>query len=215
MLKTRGLWITFEGIDGCGKTTQAELLKINLDHAGYTAQFVREPGGTAVGEAVREILLDKRATIGLQTELLLYMAARSELSEQIILPALKKGTHVICDRFGDSTMAYQGYGGGVELNWVALLNRRVSRNNLPDTTFLLDLSVDQAAARRSNDPDRMESRSFYYHRRVREGYLAIARRNPHRFTIIDAAENEERLASKIWQKVKQLLEDSQARRCYE
>jgi len=203
---TRGLLISLEGIDGCGKSTQAELLKNKLEQQGFPLIAVREPGGTPVGENIRQVLLQNNYNLTLHTELLLYMAARAELAEQVIIPALINGKIVLCDRFTDSTLAYQGYGGGSDLWWIRLLNCRAAGGALPDLTFLLDLTVEEAAARRGSAPDRMESQDYYYHSRVRSGYLEIARRERHRVKVIDASTEAEQQAEEIWQAVRRLLE---------
>ncbi|MFU8794419.1 MAG: dTMP kinase, partial [Dethiobacteria bacterium] len=155
MFKTRGTFITLEGIDGCGKSTQTEMLINKFSELGVDYIQVREPGGTAAGEAIRQILLDNRYSLLLQTELLLYMAARSELTEEIIIPALKAGKVVLCDRFTDSTLAYQGYGGGANLEWIRILNNNATCGITPDLTILLDLPVEDALKRRINKADRM------------------------------------------------------------
>lgn len=205
MLKTRGLLITLEGIDGCGKSTQAEMLHHKLEEHAIPFVPVREPGGTAVGEDIRNILLDKHYTLSLQTELLLYMAARSELTEQVILPALLTGKIVMCDRFTDSTLAYQGYGGGADLNLIRLLNRKATGGVSPDLTILLDLAVEEATGRRGSNADRMESKDFRYHQRVRCGYLEIARREPQRVALVDASTDKFQQGRIIWQLVQDLI----------
>lgn len=186
VLKTRGLLITLEGIDGCGKSTQTELLKKRFEEQAVPFIAVREPGGTAVGEDIRQVLLHKDYAMSLQAELLLYMAARSELTGQVIIPALKAGRVVLCDRFTDSTLAYQGYGGGADLGFIRRMNSKTTCGIVPNLTVLLDISVEKALARRGEVADRMESRGFSYHQRVRHGYLKIARLEPRRIKVIDA-----------------------------
>ncbi len=198
MFKSRGLLVSLEGIDGCGKSTQVELLHSRLEQSRIIYLSVREPGGTAVGEGIRQTLLQTSYALSAETELLLYMAARSELCRQVIIPTLLQGRMVLCDRFTDSTLAYQGYGGGVDLLWIDQLNRKVTGGRLPDLTFLLDLPVEKAAARRGNNPDRMEKKDLRFHSRVREGYLDIARRNPERVVVLDADVTEEELCSELW-----------------
>ncbi len=205
MLKTRGLLITLEGIDGCGKSTQAVILQRYLEESGLPHVMVREPGGTAVGEDIRQVLLDNHYSLSLQAELLLYMAARSELTEQVILPALQAGKVVLCDRFTDSTLAYQGYGGGADLGLIRLLNRKATGGISPDLTVLLDLAVEEAAGRRGATADRMESKDFRYHQRVRCGYLEIARWEPQRVSVVDASGEKEKKGRNIWQLVQNLI----------
>lgn len=208
MLKTRGLLITLEGIDGCGKSTQAVILQRYLEEGGLPHVMVREPGGTAVGEDIRQVLLDNHYSLSLQAELLLYMAARSELTEQVILPALLAGKVVLCDRFTDSTLAYQGYGGGADLGLIRLLNRKATGGISPDLTVLLDLTVEEAAGRRGAAADRMESKDFRYHQRVRRGYREIARWEPQRVSVVDASGEIEKQGRNIWQLVQNLINRS-------
>lgn len=205
MLKTRGLLITLEGIDGCGKTTQAGILQHNLEEKGIQFVSIREPGGTAVGEDIRQVLLHNHDSLSLQAELLLYMAARSELTEQVILPSLLAGKVVVCDRFIDSTVAYQGYGGGADLKLIHLLNQKATGGVSPDLTILLDLPVEEAAGRRGDSADRMEKNDYNYHRRVRHGYLEIARSEPQRVVVVDAAADQVLQGLSIWQMVQDLI----------
>lgn len=205
MFKTRGLLITMEGIDGCGKSTQAALLKKRLEEHAVPFIPVREPGGTALGEDIRQVLLHKDYAISLQAELLLYMAARSELTLQVIIPALKAGQVVLCDRFTDSTLAYQGYGGGADLNFIRRMNNRATSGIVPDLTFLLDLPVESALARRGEVADRMESRDIRYHQRVRLGYLEIASREPRRIKVIDAEGDMQDQNLAIWELLNKLI----------
>ncbi len=207
MFKTRGLLVSLEGIDGCGKSTQMELLQDKLEQKRISFISVREPGGTAAGEGIREVLLQTSYALTSEAELLLYMAARAELSRQVIIPALMKGKLVLCDRFTDSTLAYQGYGGGMDLRWIDQLNWRATGGRLPDLTFLLDLSVEEAAARRGDTSDRMEKKDLSYHKRVRQGYLDIARREPERITVLDAAVSKDKLAALLWQGLSPYLEE--------
>lgn len=205
MLKTHKILLTFEGIDGCGKSTQVKLLQDKLEAGAVPSLVVREPGGTAVGEDIRQVLLHNNYSLSLQTELLLYMAARSELSEQIITPALRAGKIVLCDRFTDSTMAYQGYGGGADLNLIRYLNYKATTGITPAKTFLLDLPVEEAVTRRGAKADRMEQKDFNYHQRVRYGFLEIAGREPQRVVVIDAKKSIEEQGRSIWRFVSDLL----------
>lgn len=212
MSKSGGLLITLEGIDGCGKSTQAELLHKRLAEHNYAYLPVREPGGTALGEDIRKILLHNQYSPSLQAELLLYMAARSELSEKVILPAIKSGKIVLCDRFTDSTLAYQGYGGGADLSLITLLNNRATYGLRPDMTLLLDLPVEEAAGRRNASADRMESKDLNYHKRVRCGYLEIAGRDPQRVQVINASVAVEEQGNLIWNLVQGLINRKKATR---
>lgn len=205
--------VTLEGIDGCGKSTQAELLHDILKAQSIPFTPVREPGGTELGEDVRKVLLHKQYSISLQAELLLYMAARSELTKTVILPALKSGKLVICDRFTDSTLAYQGYGGGADLFLVRLLNDQATFRLRPHLTLLLDLSVEEAESRRTSTADRMESKDYHYHKRVRYGYLEIASQDPQRVKIIDASSPADLQAAEIWNYIKLLITKDKGRGC--
>ena len=193
-----GFLITLEGIDSCGKTTQAGLLKRRLGDEAIPHLLIREPGGTPVGEKLRFLLLQKEHSLTNDTEILLYMAARAELVAAVIRPALEKGLVVICDRYFDSTVAYQGYGGGGDRAWIGALNEKVTGGLQPHLTFLFDLSVEEALRRRGGGGDRIEERDLTYHRRVRRGYLAIAEEQPHRFSLIDATGPAERQHEAVW-----------------
>lgn len=206
MFESRGLLITLEGIDGCGKSTQADLLRDRLINEGLSPVMSREPGGTAVGEDIRQVILSNHYSLSLGAELLLYMAARSELTGQVIIPALVAGKIVLCDRFTDSTLAYQGYGGGSDLKAIRDLNRFAARGIAPALTFLFDLKAEEAAARRTDQADRMESKDFYFHRRVRAGYLQLAYADEHRFRVVDATRRIDQIADSVWFETKSLIE---------
>lgn len=212
MITTRGLLITLEGIDGCGKTTQAELLGERLGLSEIDYLKVREPGGTAAGEEIRRVLLDKKLTLSLQAELLLYNAARSELIDQVIRPALIAGTTVICDRFTDSTVAYQGYAGGLNLDWVRAVNAEATGNISPHLTLLFDLPVEDAVARRSGISDRMEEKDRHFHWRVQRGYLQMAALEPQRIKVIDASGSAEEQNHVAWALVMNLMHGRAAER---
>lgn len=205
VLVTRGLLLTLEGIDGCGKSTQTEILEKRLYDNGISYITVREPGGTAVGENIRKVLLDNNYSPSLKAELFLYMAARSELTEQVILPSLLTGKIVLCDRFTDSTVAYQGYGGGASLDLIRFLNCQATAGISPDLTILLDLSVEEAAERRGATSDRMESKNLWFHHRVRAGYLEIANENMQRIKIVNASDDIESQGRIIWSLVQDLI----------
>ena len=178
------------------------MLEQKLLQKGLRFLSLREPGGTAAGEAVRQVLLDKRLCLSTEAELLLYMAARTELVSQVLKPALKDNLVVLCDRFADSTFAYQGYGGGADLNFIKLLNDQATKGLRPDLTILLDLPVEEALKRKKEEKDRMESKDYYFHSRVRQGYLALARQEPQRFVVINAMAPaqviHEKLMALIW-----------------
>ncbi len=181
-------------------------MQAKLEQGGFSFISVREPGGTAVGEGIRQVLLQTSYSVTSEAELLLYMAARAELSRQVILPALREDKLVLCDRFTDSTLAYQGYGGGMDLSWINQLNWKATGGRLPDLTILLDLSVEEAATRRGDKLDRMEKKDLRYHERVQKGYLEIARRELERIKVINASTGKEELLSEIWQTLQPYLE---------
>ncbi|MGB4126133.1 MAG: dTMP kinase [Dethiobacteria bacterium] len=200
-----GFLITLEGIDGCGKTTQARMLKERLEREAIPHLLTREPGGTAAGEKIRLLLLQKEHSLTDTAEILLYMAARAELVDTVIRPALEAGQVVVCDRYLDSTVAYQGYGGQGDRAWIEALNKRVTRGLWPHLTFLFDLSVEEALRRRCRSGDRIEERALSYHRRVRQGYRAIAEEEPARVILIDATAPAERQHEVVWIKIRELF----------
>lgn len=146
---------------------------------------------------MRQVLLDNRFTLSLEGELLLYMAARTEMVSQVLIPALEKGMTVLCDRFTDSTLAYQGYGAGGDLDWITGLNKRVTKGISPDLTILFDLPVKEAEKRQGGQKDRMESKDYSFHCRVRDGYLALAAKEPERIKVVDARDTKENINKKI------------------
>lgn len=181
----RGIFITFEGFEGSGKSTQIKLLENYLKKHKYPVLVLREPGSTRVSEAIRIILLDKHnGFISHKTELLSYLAARAQLVEEKIVPALKKGVIVLCDRFQDATVAYQGYGLGLKKEFINQLGSFVTRGLSADLTVLLDIDVREGLRRAGKNKDRIEQRSFAYHLRVRKGYLKIAQSSPRRVKVV-------------------------------
>lgn len=199
-----GRFITFEGVEGCGKSTQIELLKTHLESKGHHVLVTREPGGVPIAEAIRAVLLDTGHTaMSPIAELLLYEAARAQIVEEIIRPALESGQVVLCDRFADSTTAYQGAGRGLSMDDIERLHRLVTRGVWPDLTFVLDLPVEQGLARVRNRgrADRMEQQALEFHQRVRQGYLDIAAREPGRVKVITGAQSIETIAAAIREQV--------------
>jgi dTMP kinase len=180
----KGEFITFEGSEGCGKSTQSRLLYEYLRKKGCSVLYLREPGGTRISEKIREILLSPQNHMNPVCETLLYMAARAQIVDQIIRPALLKGKTVICDRFFDSTIAYQGYGLGVDIHFIKTVSWFVSQRLKPDLTIFLDLPVKKGLKHRQSSKDRIEKRSVAYHERVRNGYLKLARKEPKRIKIV-------------------------------
>ena len=193
-------FISFEGIDGSGKTTQIEILINKLKSANEKAISFREPGGTSVSESIREILLNnKNSTLTDTAESLLFFASRSQLLSDKIIPLTNQGYFVICDRFNDSTIAYQGYGNKIDLNYLHTLSDYCVNDFKPDLTFFLDISVDLSMKRRTMKlSDRIESRGEDYLEKVRSGFLEIADNNPKRFIIIDGTDNKTNISNKIW-----------------
>jgi dTMP kinase len=203
--KRPGLLITFEGIDGCGKSTQLKLFARYLERQGLRPVVTREPGGTALGEGVRRLLLP-RASTGMdpRMEVLLYFAARAQNVAENILPALARGRLVLCDRFTDASLAYQGYGRGIELDFIRELHRVACRSLRPDLTLVVDIdprtSVRRARKRNRGDgPDegRFEQEKLSFHRRVRKGYQELIRREPRRLELIPGEQGIEAIHQEI------------------
>ncbi len=197
-----GRLITFEGIDGAGKTTQMLLLSQRLETEGIPVQILREPGGTRIGEVIRDVLLDKTyAEMCMETELLLFEAARAQLVREVIQPDLAAGQWVICDRFYDSTIAYQGYGRALDQTAIRCIHRLAVGSCKPDLTILLDLPVACALARlskRGHKQDRFDDESIAFMQRTRDGYLSLAKSEPERIVVIDATKPEEDIAEQIY-----------------
>jgi len=185
-------FVSFEGIDGCGKSTLMDQLANWLTRAGIPHIRTREPGGTPIGEKVREILLDPACSeMSIRAEVLLYSASRAQLTEQVIVSAMKTGMWVLTDRFVDATFAYQGYGRGFDLDRLRLIQEWTTKGLWPDKTILLDCDVDTAfsrlGARDGAGRDRIEQEERQFHQKVREGYLALAEKEPGRFIVLDGS----------------------------
>ncbi|MCS7280555.1 MAG: dTMP kinase [Desulfobacterota bacterium] len=189
-------FVTFEGIEGSGKTTQVRYLESYLRKRGFKVVKTREPGGTDLGEKVRSILLNGRLKISPYAELFLVIAQRIQHIEEVILPSLNQGKMVLCDRFTDATLAYQGYGRGIDLNLINYLNTIATRNLKPHLTFLLDCNVD-SSLRRKRTQNRFENEKKEFHEKVRNGYLEIARSEPERFVVLDGAKDKHILKEEI------------------
>jgi len=195
---TRGLFITFEGLDGSGKSTQMEMLASGLEGLGYVVVVTREPGGTPLGEAVRDILLDPlQHGLSARAEALLYAAARAHLVERVIKPALDEGLVVLCDRYIDSSLAYQGYVRGLGADSIITINAWGTDCLFPDLTLFLDLDDSVRSTRLAAVPDRLEAEDDAFHRRVAEGYRALLTDHRHRIRRVDASGAPEEVQERV------------------
>jgi dTMP kinase len=194
----KGLFITFEGLDGCGKSTQMELLAQALRDRGYVVLVTREPGGTPLGEAIRDMLLDPRHKgMTPRAEALLYAAARAHLVTQVIRPALEDGQIVLCDRYLDSSLAYQGFGRGLGTDDIVTLNVWATEGLFPDLTLFLDLDDSLRSARLAAVPDRLEAEDDGFHGRVADGFRRLLLDHPHRIRRIDAGGTEAEVQERV------------------
>jgi len=204
------MFITLEGIDYSGKTTQAKLLVERLKKTKKEVIFLREPGGTNISEKIRSILLDKQHLELTQiAELFLFSAARHQLVTEVIKPALKSGKFVVCDRYDDSTTAYQGYGRGIDLNDVKLINRIATEGLRPDLTFYLDVQIEEIFKRQQSknvSTDRMEESGRIFFEKVRKGYLVLAKEEPERFIVVNGNRQIDIIHNEIWEIIKQRIE---------
>jgi len=202
------LFITFEGGEGSGKTVQARALYRKLTKLAVPVLLVHEPGGTPLGKKVgRWLKWAQGVDISPLTELLMFNASRAQLIDEVIHPNLKSGKVVICDRYTDSTTAYQGYGRGMDLETVKAINNAAARGLTPDLTVLLEISVEEGFGRkRTSGRDRFEQEDIAFHQRVRESYLKLAAEEPGRWLVIDATLSKAQIADIIWQGVSQLLQ---------
>jgi len=208
-----GLFVSFEGGEACGKSTQVARLIRKLESLGHQVLSIREPGSTHAGEAIRKLLLHSDQGISLTpaAELLLFGASRAQLVEEVIRPALKAGKILLADRFSDSTTVYQGIARGLELKFIRELEAFVCAGLEPAITFLLDLDLETIRNRRLrrvrpvNGPDRIEGLPLEFHRKVREGYLELAREFPERIKVIDAARSVDEVESAIWKEINAIL----------
>ncbi len=205
-----GKLITFEGIDGSGKTTQLDRLKTRLEALGRKVTVVREPGGTELSEQIRNLLLDHDSqNLGWRAEALLFTAARAQLVHEIIIPALERSEVVLCDRFSASTVAYQGYGRELPPNELIIIQEFAIDHIRPDLIILLDLAVDAASTRLTDSSaDRMESVGRAFQERVRQGYLKMAKASPDEWLVVDADQSADEIALKIASQVEnELIKD--------
>lgn len=209
-----GVFITFEGIEGCGKSTQVKLLSKALEETGIHCIVTREPGGTSIGNKIRDILLNPdHKGMATEAELLLYAADRAQHVREVIKPSIDNGKVVVCDRFADATLAYQGFGRGLDMATIHDLNRIASLGIRPGLTLLLDCPVEmgigRALERNSKNShikdDRFEREALAFHQKVREGYLTLAQAEPERIKIIDARNDVESVRKEIWGIVKKAM----------
>jgi dTMP kinase len=204
----KGLLITLEGGEGSGKSTQIKLLERYLRRKGHRVLLTREPGGTRVSAAVRKVLLDnKNHQMTPLCETLLYMASRAQLVEEVIRPALRQGKIVLCDRWLDATVAYQGYAGGIDVAWIRDLGKIATRGIMPRLSIFLDLplAVGLRRASQHKKADRMERKKLHFHRKVRNGYLAIERSESSRFRRIEVGSRDSIIT--VHEKIKRMVED--------
>lgn len=209
------MFITFEGLDFSGKSTQATLLVEALKKRHALVHFIREPGGTAISERIRALLLDTlHGEMHETTELLLFSASRAQLVAQVIRPSLMRGEVVICDRYCDSTTAYQGYGRGVDLEAIRIINRLATGGTMPDLTFLVDIPIEEIERRKTSAGlsfDRMESSGRSFYQRVRNGYHQLASAEPQRWVCLDGLRPIDQLQQEVWAVVEQRMTSSTIR----
>ena len=205
----KGKFITIEGVEGCGKSTQINLIAEYLKSRGHVVDVTREPGGTAISEAIRDLLLDpQNEDMGSTTELLLYEAARAQHVKQRIKPALEAGTTVICDRFVDSTTAYQGAGRGIPFEDLDRLHSIATDNTWPDLTIIIDLpaAVGLNRAKEVGESDRIEQESIDFHQRVRSGFLNLAQEQPERIKVVDGSKGVNEVFTDICALIDQIID---------
>ena len=201
----RGLFITFEGADGCGKTTQLKLLAEYLTNKGYEVLITREPGAVGLGEKIREILLNYDGEVSDRCESFLFLADRSQHIDMIINPAVESGKIVLCDRHTDSSVAYQGYGRKLPVERIKNLNDIAVNGRYPDMTLVFDVDVETSMSRVGKEKDRMESAGMEFFNRVRNGYLEIAKQEPKRVKVLDARKSIEDIHSDVKELIAELL----------
>ena len=201
----KGLFITFEGCDGCGKTTQLELLAKYLQDKGYDVIVTREPGAKGLGEKLREILLNYDGEVSSNCESFLFLADRAQHIDTIVKPAIDAGKIVLCDRHIDSTAAYQGYGRGLDLEQINYLNNIATSGLKPDLTLLFDVDIETSMARVGNNKDRMENAGIEFQEKVRHGYLELAKKEPKRIKVFDSGKTIEQLHQEVLGTIAPLL----------
>lgn len=199
----KGCFITFEGADGCGKTTQQGLIEQYLQGKGVEVLKTREPGGAELGLELRKILLHYDGFVSSKCESFLFLADRAQHVDTVILPAIQDGKIVLCDRYTDSTAAYQGYGKGVDLEQISYLNNLATGGKKPDLTIVFDVDTEVAQTRVGTEKDRMESEGLEFHKKVRKGYLEIAQKEPERVKVVNANLSIE----EVFKSTKQIIEE--------
>ncbi len=205
----KGAFITFEGIDGCGKSTQLELVAKRLSDQSFPLMVTREPGGTAIAEKIREILISpQNSEMVNECELLMYLAARAQHVREKIIPALEQGCVVLCDRFQEATFAYQGFGRNIPLDFLKKINSFATGGLLPDLTFIFDISVDLSNQRMhimNKTKDRLELNDRAFYQRISEGYRFLAKTEPQRILLLDGSEPIEKISEQVYCRIKDIL----------
>ena len=199
----KGYFITFEGADGCGKTTQIELLDKFLKEKGLKTLMTLEPGASDLGKDLRQILLHYEKPVSDEAEMFMYLADRAQHAQMIIKPALEDKKIVLCDRYIDSTVAYQGYGREGDIEQINILNKIATKGLKSDLTILFDVESEIAQSRLGKTKDRLESQGMEFHKKVRNGYLELAKQDPKRIKVVDA----NRTIDEVWHDVKKIVEE--------
>lgn len=207
-MQKKGFFITFEGADGCGKTTQTKLVQEYLEAKGYEVIWTREPGSKGLGQNIRELLLHYDGEVAPRCEAFLFLADRSQHIEHLIKPAVKEGKIVICDRHTDSTIAYQGYGRGEDIEQLTYLNNLATNGMKPDLTLVFDVSTETAQQRVGDEKDRMESAGIEFHKKVRSGYIEIAQKDPKRVKIVNANNSIEEVFTETKKFIDELIKQN-------
>ena len=203
----KGLFITFEGADGCGKTTQLNNVKTFLEEKGFDVVVTREPGALEIGQKIRNILLHYDGVVADRCEMFLFLADRAQHVETFIKPAIEQGKIVLCDRHTDSTIAYQGYGRGQNIELLNDLNKIAINDIVPDLTLLFDVSTEVAQERVGNEKDRMEAAGIDFHKKVRNGYLELQKQNSDRMKLIDANNSIEKVFADTKEIIEKLIQE--------